>query len=59
MEEEKVKQRWKEYFDDSLNQPNPRERREMRTKERERVVEDISVEKSQDWIEDDEKGKGS
>ena len=31
----------------------------MRTKERERVVEDISVEKSQDWIEDDEKGKGS
>ena len=44
MEEEKVKQRWKEYFDDLLNQENPRERREMRTEETERDVEDISVE---------------
>ena len=44
MEEEKVKQRWKEYFDNLLNQPNPRERREMRTEETKRDVEDISVE---------------
>ena len=27
MEEEKVKQRWKEYFDNLLNQENPREKR--------------------------------
>ena len=44
MEEKKVKQRWKEYFDNLLNQPNPRERREMRTEETRRDVEDISVE---------------
>ena len=29
MEEEKVKQRWNKYFDNLLNQDNPRERREM------------------------------
>ena len=44
MEEEKVKQRWKEYFDNLLNQKNPGERRKMRTEERERDVEDISGE---------------
>ena len=44
MEEEKVRQRWKEYFDNLLNQENPRERREIRTEETEREVEDISVE---------------
>ena len=44
MEEEKVKQRWKEYFDNLLNHQNPRERREMRTEERERNMEDISEE---------------
>ena len=44
MEEEKVKQGWKEYFDDLLNQENPRERREIRTEETKRNVEDISVE---------------
>ena len=37
MEEEKVKQRWKEYFNDLLNQENPRERREMRTEETKRA----------------------
>ena len=42
MEEEKVKQRWKEYFDNLLNPENPKERREMRTEEREKDVEDIS-----------------
>ena len=44
MEKEKVKLRWKKYFDNLLNQKNPRERREMRTKERKRDVEDISGE---------------
>ena len=44
MEEEKVKQRWKEYFDNLLNHENPRERRETRTEGRERDVEDISGE---------------
>ena len=41
-EEEKVKQRWKEYFDKLLNKENPRKRRERRIEERERHVEDIS-----------------
>ena len=41
MEEEKVKQRWKEYFDNLLNHENPRERRETRTEGRERDVKDI------------------
>ena len=44
MKKEKVKQRWKEYFENLLNQKNPREKREIRTKETERNVEDISVE---------------
>ena len=39
MEEGKVKQRWKEYFDNLINPENPRE---MRT---EKDVEDISREK--------------
>ena len=42
MKEKKVKQRWKEYFDNLLNQENHRERRKMRTEERERDMEDIS-----------------
>ena len=44
MEEEKVKQRSKEYFDNLLKQENPRERREMRTEETKRNVEDVSGE---------------
>ena len=43
MEDEKVKQRWKEYFDNLLNQENPRERSEMKTEEIEKDVEDISA----------------
>ena len=42
MEEEKMKQRWKEYFNNQLNQENPRERREIRIEEAERDVEGIS-----------------
>ena len=45
MEEEKVKQRWKEYFDNLLNQENFRERREMRTEEREKGMWKILLEK--------------
>ena len=45
MEEEKVKQRWKEYFDYLFNQENPRERNEMRTEEREKGTWKISLEK--------------
>ena len=44
MEEEKVKQRWKEYFDNLLNHENPIERRETRTEGRERTWK-ISLEK--------------
>ena len=44
MEEEKMKQRWKEYFHNLLNHQNPRERKETRTEGRERDVEDISGE---------------
>ena len=57
MEEEKVKQRWKEYFDNLLNQENPRERREMRTEERERDVEDISGEEVRTGLKKMKKGK--
>ena len=57
MEKEKVKQRWKEYFDDLLNQENPRERREMRTEETKRDVEDISVEEVRAGLRKIKKGK--
>ena len=35
VEEKKVKQRWKEYFEKLLNQENPRERRKRKTEKRE------------------------
>ena len=57
MEEEKVKQRWKEYFDNFLNQENPRERKEMRAEERERDVEDISGEEVRAGLKKMKKGK--
>ena len=44
MEEEKVKQKWKNYFDNLLNHENPREKRETRKEGRERDKEDIFVE---------------
>ena len=43
VEKQKVKQRWKEYFDNLLNQENPRERREIRMDGTERMVDEISV----------------
>ena len=57
MEEEKVKQRWKEYFDNLLNQENSRERSEMRTGETKRDVEDISVEEVKTGLRKIKKGK--
>ena len=57
MEEEKVKQRWKEYFDDLLNQENPRERKEIRTEETKRDVKDISVEEVKTGLRNMKKGK--
>ena len=57
MEEEKVKERWKEYFYDLFNQENPRERREMRTEETKRDVEDISVEEVRTGLRKMKKGK--
>ena len=57
MEEEKVKQRWKEYFHNLLNHENPRERRETRTEGRERDMEDISEEKVRIGLRKMKKGK--
>ena len=57
MEEKKVKQRLKEYFDNLFNQENPRERRETRTEGRERHVEDISEEEVRTGLRKMKKGK--
>ena len=57
MEEEKVKQRWKEYFDNLLNHENPRKRRETRTEEREMDVEDISGKEFRTGLRKIKKGK--
>ena len=57
MEEEKVKQRWKEYFDNLLNHENPRERRETRTEGRVRDMEDISGKKVRTGLGKMKKGK--
>ena len=52
-----MKQRWKEYFDNLLNQENPRKRREIRTEERERDVEDICGEEVRTGLRKMKKGK--
>ena len=57
MEEKKVKQRWEEYLDNLLNQKNARERRKMRTEERERDEEDISGEEVRTGLRKMKKGK--
>ena len=57
MKEEKVKQRWKEYFDNLLNHENSREKRETRTEGRERDVEDISGEEARTGLRKKKKGK--
>ena len=57
IEEEKLKPRWNEYFGNLLNQENPREKREMRTKVREREDEDISGEEFRTGLRKMKKGK--
>ena len=57
MKEEKVKQRWKKYFDNLLNHENSRERRETRTEGRENEVEDISGEEIRTGLRKVKKGK--
>ena len=57
MEEETVKQRWKEYFNNLINHENPREKREMRTEGRERDVENISGEEVRTGLRKMKKGK--
>ena len=60
MEEEKVKQRWKEYFDDLLNQENPREREKRNENRRDKKGRGRYLwRRSQDWVEKDEEGKGA
>ena len=57
IEKEKVKQRWKKYFDNLLNHENPRERRETRTEGREKDLEDISGKEVRTWLRKMKKGK--
>ena len=57
MEEEKVKQRWKEYFNNLLNDENTRERRETGTEGKERNVKDISGEEVRTGLRKMQKGK--
>ena len=57
MEEEKVKQRWKNYFDNLLNHKSPREGKETRTEGRKRDVEDISGEEVRTGLRKMKKGK--
>ena len=57
MEEEKLKQRWKEYFNNLLNHENPRKRRETRIEGRERDVEEISGEEVRTGLRKMNKGK--
>ena len=57
MEKEKVKQRWKEYFDNLLNQENPRERKKMITEETKWDMEDISEEEVRTGLRTMKKGK--
>ena len=57
MEEEKVKQRWKEYFDNLLKHENPRESSKTRTEEREKDVEDIFGEEVRTGLREMKNGK--
>ena len=57
MDEEKVKQRWKEYFDNLLNLENPREPRETRAEVIERDVEEITGDEVQTAMKKMKKGK--
>ena len=52
-----MKQRWKEYFDNLLNEENPRKGREMKTEDKERDVEDTSGEEVKTGLRKMKKGK--
>ena len=52
-----MKQRYKEYFDNLLNQENPREGREMRTEETKSDMEDIFGKEVRTGLRKMEKGK--
>ena len=57
MEKEKVKQRWKKYFDNLINCEKPRERKETRAERRERDVDNISEEEVMTGLRKIKKGK--
>ena len=59
VEETKVKQKRKDYFEKFLNQENPREIKNIRTEKRDRDVGNISVKKKQKCVEEDEEAKSS
>ena len=52
-----MKHKWKDYFDNLINQENPRERRDTRTEGRERDVEDIFEEEVRTALRKMKKGK--
>ena len=57
LEETKVQQRWKEYFEKLLNLENPRKRRKIRTEKRKRNVGNIYVEEIRNVLRKMKKGK--
>ena len=57
MEEEKVKQRWKEYFDNLLNHEKPRKRRENENRRERKGHGDISGEEVRTGLRKMKKGK--
>ena len=56
VEETKVKQRWKEYFEKLLHQENPRERRKIRTEKKKRDVGNVSMEEIRNVLRKMKKG---
>ena len=59
MEEEKVKQRWKDYFDNLLLQKNPKEKKRNENRRERKGHGKYLWQRSQDWVEEDEEGKSS
>ena len=57
VEERRVQQRWREYFEDLLNQENPRERREVCARKIMKEVEEITEEEVKTTLKKMKKGK--
>ena len=57
VEEQRVQQRWREYFEDLLNQENPRERREVCARKIMKEVEEITDEEVKTALKKMKKGK--